>query len=116
MIVPTNGRVVLFTPSTTPDPGFVHHDRTKPLAATVVHVWNERLVNVVVFDSNGTPWGKTSVQLLQDDDLKPEYGYFCSWMEYQKGQAAKAEQAETALATAGGRQGGLFGLAGTKGN
>lgn len=98
MIQPTVGRVVLFTPSITPEPGFEHHDRTKPLAAMVTHVWNDRMVNLVVFDSNGNAFGKTSVQLLQDDDLKPEYGYFCAWMPYQVGQAAKAEAAEAALA------------------
>lgn len=97
MIVPTVGRIVWFTPSTAPQPsGFVHHDKTKPLAAMIVHVWGDRLVNLVAFDSNGTPYGMTSVQLLQDDDRKPELGYFCAWMSYQQGQAAKTEALEAA--------------------
>lgn len=90
MIVPTVGRVVWFTPSTSAyitDPTFVQHDVTKPCAAMVVYVWGDRMVNLVVFDSNGVPFGKTSVTLLQDDDRKPECGYFCSWMPYQVGQA-----------------------------
>jgi hypothetical protein len=90
MIKPTPGRVVWFTPpkiiGSTP---FVHHDPAAPLAAMVCHVWNDRMVNLVVFDSNGASFGFTSVQLLQDDDAKPEVGYFCSWMPYQTGQAAK---------------------------
>jgi len=94
MIVPTNGRVVLYTPSRKSgdfdsDAAIVHHDETKPLAAMVVHVWGDRMVNLVVFDSNGTAHGRTSVGLLQDDDAKPEGGRFCSWMPYQVGQAAK---------------------------
>lgn len=89
MIKPTIGRVVLFTPSTTPEPGFTHHDATKPCAAMVTHVWGDRMVNLVVFDSNGAAFGKTSIPLLQDDDANPEHGYFCAWMPYQVGQAAK---------------------------
>lgn len=89
MIKPTIGRVVWFTPSTTPEPGFTHHDQTKPCAAMVTHVWGDRMVNLVVFDSNGAAFGKTGVTLLQDDDAKPEFGYFCAWMPYQVGQATK---------------------------
>jgi hypothetical protein len=97
MIKPTVGRIVWFTPSTAPQPAsFVHHDQDRPLAAMVVHVWGDRMVNLVVFDSNGTPHGVTSVNLLQDDDRKPERGYFCAWMPYQQGQAAKAEALEAA--------------------
>lgn len=95
MIKPTVGRVVWFTPALGPDvwsgEGFIHLDRTAPLSAMVTHVWHDRMVNLVVFDSNGKPFGKTSVQLLQDDDAKPEHGYFCSWMPYQVGQAKKHE-------------------------
>jgi hypothetical protein len=96
MIVPTVGRVVWFTPSIPPAPGFVHHDRTKPCAAMVTHVWGDRLVNLVVFDSNGTPSGQTSVVLLQDDDLKSAFGRFCSWMPYQVGQARRHEADDAA--------------------
>lgn len=91
MIPPTPGRIVWFTPSRiSPRSGFVHHDATKPLAAIVAHVWNDRLINIAAFDSNGAPFSITSVPLLQDDDAKPEGGFFCSWMPYQLGQAAKA--------------------------
>ncbi len=60
----------------------------------IVHVWGDRMVNLVVFDSNGRSLARTSVTLLQDDEPKPEYGRFASWMPYQKGQAAKTEQLE----------------------
>jgi hypothetical protein len=91
MIKPTVGRVVWFTPSATHEPGFVRNDVTAPLAAMVAHVWGDRMVNLVVFDGNGVPFGKTSVALLQDDDAKPSHGYFCEWMPYQVGQAKKHE-------------------------
>lgn len=95
MITPTIGRVVWFTPSVNDDTRF---DVKQPLAAFVTYVWQDRLVNLTVFSQDGTtpPAQKTSVTLLQDDDLKPETGYFASWMPYQKGQAAKAEAAEAA--------------------
>lgn len=95
MIPPTIGRVVWFTPSVNDDSRF---DVKQPLAAFVTYVWHDRLVNLTVFSQDGTtpPAQKTSVMLLQDDDLKPETGYFASWMPYQKGQAAKAEAAEKA--------------------
>ena len=91
MIKPTNGRVVLFTPAKGGEPGFTYHG-DQPLAAMVAHVWNDRMINLVVFDSNGIPFGKTSVTLLQDDDRAPPHGYFAEWMPYQIGQAAKHTQ------------------------
>lgn len=94
MITPTNGRIVWYTPSRKTadydsDAAIAQHDPSKPLAAMVVHVWGDRMVNLVVFDSNGHHHTRTSVLLLQDDDAKPEGGRFCSWMSYQIGQAAK---------------------------
>ena len=90
-ILPTAGRVVLFTPSRlTGDGRFAHIDGRKPRAAIVAHVFNDALVNLAVFDSNGTPHSRTSVPLVQADEAKPEHGYVCEWMPYQVGQAAKA--------------------------
>lgn len=87
MIQPTIGRVVLYTPPTKDpkDAGF------QPHAATVAYVWNDRMVNLSIVDSNGVPYSATSVQLLQDDDAAPEGQGYCEWMAYQKTQAAKEE-------------------------
>lgn len=93
MITPTVGRVVWFTPSAM-HPGI--YDRTQPLAAIVTYVHSDRMVNLVVFDHNGNATGCTSVTLLQDDDQPNTAGYFCQWMPYQKGQAAKYEEFEKA--------------------
>jgi hypothetical protein len=89
-ILPTVGRVVWFTPSRLAGDGrFAHIDGRKPLAAIVAHVFNDALVNLAVFDSNGQPHSRTSVPLVQEGEAKPEHGYFCEWMPYQVGQAAK---------------------------
>lgn len=88
MITPTNGRIVWYTPSTD-DKEIRQHDFKRPLAAQVCHVWGDRMVNLDVTDSDGRHFPRTSVMLLQDDDLKPEGGRFAVWMPYQVGQAAK---------------------------
>jgi hypothetical protein len=95
MIMPSNGRIVLFTPARSEDRPVAQHDPAQPLAAIVTHVWGERMINLCAFDSNGQPLAFTSVPLVQDGDPKPE-GFFAEWMPYQKGQAAKAEEAEKA--------------------
>jgi hypothetical protein len=93
-ILPTVGRVVWFTPSRlTGDYGFTHIDSRKPLAAIVSHVFSDELVNLSVFDSNGVSHSRTSVKLVQAGEAKPEHGYFCAWMPYQVGQAAKHAEA-----------------------
>ena len=80
-ILPTVGPVVWFTPSRlTGDGRFALIDSRKPLAAIVSHVFSDALVNLSVFDSNGTPHSRTSVPLVQEGEPKPEHGYFCSWM------------------------------------
>ncbi len=94
MIIPTVGRVVLFHHANT----FSHLTAHGPVfACLVTHVWHERMINVGGFDSNGVAFGQTSVALLQDDDPVPG-GFYATWMEYQKGQAAKYEALELAAA------------------
>jgi hypothetical protein len=95
MIKPTVGRVVWFTPpNNSAESGFSGYGG-QPMAATVAYVWNDRLVNLQVTDHAGVAHAKTSVPLIQDDEPKPD-GYYCEWMPYQKGQAAKTEQLEKA--------------------
>jgi len=59
----------------------------------VAHVFNDVLVNLSVFDSNGVSHSRTSVKLVQAGEAKPEHGYFCEWMPYQVGQAAAVANA-----------------------
>lgn len=102
MIIPTVGRKVWYRASKfdTLGPGamsvLAEVDGTpKPLDATVLAVWNDRLVNVLVFDVYGKPFTKTSIKLIQEGDETPKtpdnseaYG-FVEWMPYQNTQAAK---------------------------
>ncbi len=98
MIKPSNGRIVWYTPRHSGDghPPIIQTG-VDPLAAMVVHVHGDRMVNLLVVDSDGYRHRRTSVVLLQDDDRKPEEGGFCAWMPYQSGQAAKAEALEAQL-------------------
>lgn len=91
-IPPTVGRVVWFYPSTnSAQAGFASPDEGRPLAAIIARVWNDRMVNLTVFDANGVPHSRTSVPLVQDGQDAPALGYYASWMPYQIGQAKKHE-------------------------
>lgn len=95
IIKPTIGRVVWFHPSeVTGEAGFTLHGNGQPYAAIIAHVHGDRMLNLTVFDANGVPHSRTSVWLVQDGDAVPQCGYYCEWMPYQKGQAAKADAAE----------------------
>jgi hypothetical protein len=87
MISPTPGRIVWYRPAS--HESIIAHG-SDPLAAMVVAVWHDRMVNLTVWDANGCQHSRTSVQLLQDGDVS-HGGSYCEWMPYQKGQAAKAE-------------------------
>lgn len=88
MISPTVGRVVLVRNRDT------SLDTRQPEAALVTFVHDDRCINVGGFNANGTPFGETSVILLQDDDAAPDNGRYAEWMPYQKGQALKHEERE----------------------
>lgn len=94
MIRPTVGRVVWFYPAGS-SPG------NQPLAAIIAHVHSDTRVNLAIFDPNGVPMADppTSIPLAQDEDGMPASGFYCMWMPYQKGQAAKAEALESKLST-----------------
>ena len=64
-------------------------DPTQPLDATVVYVWNDRVVNLHVLDHYGNPFIATSVSLMQEGDTPPQFGFYAEWVPYQLGQAKK---------------------------
>ena len=90
-IKPTVGRVVLFVPGAAVLPGFAKPAEGEPCAALIAHVHGDRCINVAAFDANGVPRNFTSVTLLQGDDVAFEGAMHAKWMDYQKGQAAKAD-------------------------
>lgn len=89
-ILPTVGRVVLFHPSVAAYP------YAPPFAAIVAYVHSPGMLNIAYFDANGEAHSATSVPLIQDGDERP-LSYYCEWMPYQKGQAAKTEALEKTL-------------------
>ena len=98
-IKPTPGRVVWYCPSRNDN---ITRHGDAPLAALVAYVWNDAMVNLMVIDANGFPHSRTSVLLSQEgapaaETLGGEISY-CTWMPYQRGQAAKAEALEKQLA------------------
>jgi hypothetical protein len=100
MIKPTVGCVVLFTPARADDK---RDQKSQPLAAIVACVHGDRSVNLTVFEQSGrpSPAGYLNVPLLQDDDEPREGGFYCEWMPYQKGQAARTEELERRMGTGG---------------
>ncbi|MPZ36657.1 MAG: hypothetical protein GEU95_01120 [Rhizobiales bacterium] len=95
MINPTVGRIVYYWPggrAHTEDPG------RQPLAATIAHVHNERMINIGYLQIDGVARDASCVPLVQDGDERPDAA-FCEWMPYQKGQAAKTEQLEAKVET-----------------
>jgi hypothetical protein len=89
MIKPTVGRVVWYRPAEFDK--IPHHMNRDPLAAIVVGVVTDSLVNLSVFDLYGKTHALQDVLLVQpEDDLAPVDGY-AEWMPFQKGQAAKAD-------------------------
>lgn len=93
MIKPTVGRVVWYWPhGKNPDDNL-----TQPCAAIIAHVWNDRCINIVWFNANGSPSAQTSVTLMQEGDLRPMHPH-AEWMPYQKGQAAATEALQKQIA------------------
>lgn len=98
-IAPTIGRQVWY-----------HNDSTMqvfslselPFAATVVHVNSDETVNLVALDHLGNPHRVANCVLVQDPDDKQPTPY-CTWMPYQKAQAAIAATAESAAKKAGAK-------------
>lgn len=64
-----------------------------PLAAKIVHVHSDRMVNLTVWDANGNNFGVTSVELVHPDDAAEDRaGFFAAWMPWQVEQARNAKK------------------------
>ncbi len=95
MIEPTVGRVVWYYK-------YVEGQGHKgPMAAHVAFVHSVGMVTLMVIGQDGTPRSESSVPLVQDDTevLQTASRSYCTWMPFQKGQAAKTEAAEKKLAS-----------------
>lgn len=94
MIKPSIGRSVWYRPVHS-DGGLDRFIGPEPLAAIVTAVWDERTVNLCVFDPTGLPHGRVRVPLRQEDDIVPPWAH-CEWMPYQIDQAKKHEDDKSA--------------------
>lgn len=92
VITPTVGRKVWLRLNGHTVEGLTANDTFTPMDATVVYVWNDRMVNLAARDHNGVPFSITSVPLLQEGDLAPRDVAYCEWMPHQKSQAEKAAE------------------------
>jgi hypothetical protein len=90
VIPPTIGRALLFWPAR----ALAERKPDQPFSARIAYVHSDGMVNIEYIDANGHSNGSTSVPLIQAGEPAPAMGYYCEWMPYQHGQAAKTEAAE----------------------
>lgn len=93
MIKPSIGRQVLYRPLESEK---IHHKHNQPFAATIIHVWNDRMVNLDVITEKGQHLFKSSCTLAQDREASDGEA---EWMQYQIDQQAKADAAAVAPAS-----------------
>lgn len=108
IITPTVGRKVWYRPSAHDVVGPVpmsvagpadDPSKGQPLDATVIAVWGDRMVNLLVTDSVGRQFPVLSCPLLQEGDESPAAGRYAEWMPYQQGQARRDAASAPAAAT-----------------
>lgn len=94
MIVPSIGRKVWYRPNgratLNGKPIACYSDQ--PMDATVICVWSDRCVNLMVVDHAGNLHAAGSVMLRQEGDHHEICGSYCQWMPYQVAQAEKAPE------------------------
>ena len=90
IISPTIGRKVWFRPNGVVfnNKPFIIIDSKQPLDATVVYVFTDRMVNLLVIDHMGVAHIVTSCTMKQSGDVISQ-GCYCEWMPYQTAQAKK---------------------------
>lgn len=96
VITPTVGRKVWYWPSASDKTGPVPMSQStgQPLDATVIAVWSDRMVNVLVTDTMGKQFPVLSCDLLQPGEPPRAnadgqiVGRYVEWMPYQQAQAA----------------------------
>lgn len=96
MIKPTVGRKVWYRPSPNDvlGPMPMQFSPEQPLDATIIYVWGDRMVNVLVTDMYGRQFPVSSCTLVQEGDPRPG-GRYVEWMPYQQGQAKASDELVT---------------------
>jgi hypothetical protein len=107
MIKPTVGRKVWYRPSAEdlrgPKPmTAIAGEHAQPLDATIIAVWGDTCVNLLVIDMHGQMFPVLSCRLLQGDEQPSTdaegkvIGRYAEWMPYQQGQARRDAATEAA--------------------
>jgi hypothetical protein len=99
IIKPTVGRKVWYRPSQGDKLGPIPMQAStgQPLDATIIAVWGDRMINVLVTDIVGRQFPVLSCMLLQPGDTPltdlggAPVGRYCEWMPYQVATAAPAD-------------------------
>lgn len=89
VINPTVGRILYYTPGVD-DPWMSR--QYAPFAAIIARVNSDNTVNLGVLDGSGHCNPRPNVTLIQGALIaEPEKAY-CTWMDYQRGQAARSDE------------------------
>lgn len=92
VIKPTVGRKVWYHPSEQDRQGsFPMQTCGQPLDATIIAVWGDRMVNVLVTDIVGKQYPVLSCTLVQPGEDVPPNGRYCEWMPYQVATSVKVD-------------------------
>lgn len=93
-IKPTIGRKIWFHPNGASfmNGAVLNNYGPSPMDATVVYVWDDRMVNLHVIDHSGIPHAVQSVPLRQPEDPVP-FSQYCEWMPFQVGRAKSGSAA-----------------------
>jgi len=83
MIKPTVGRSIHYKADPINNPELT-------FAAIIAAVHSDMYITLTVFGSDGVPFARPSVQLVQDGETPPPYPY-ATWMPFQVGQAKALE-------------------------
>lgn len=86
MIKPTIGRKIWYWETAEQFKLFnfgVENVVTQPFDATIVAVHSPSRVNLFVLDHEGLGMARTSVRLVQDDEIPPD-SCFATWMPYRR--------------------------------
>lgn len=95
MIEPSIGRIVWYFADHAATKGMKSTHPEEPFAAIVTAIHTDRLVNLLVFDHQGTTFAMQSVPLFQGDEDDDETAIaHCEWMPYQRRQAERTRAVE----------------------
>lgn len=97
IITPTIGRKVWFfglpwdVDNRNPGKYPIRIDTNRPMDATIIYVWSDRLVNLVVVDHGGQSWFMPYITLIPPGESMPSTIAHAEWMPYQMVQAKPKE-------------------------